>query len=101
MTLRSDRLHIRLSHGPGGQLLWNATKTSLAKSSQEPASTACPQFTQCVFYDDHRGRRILYEADLDRDEFRYILECDQERRMVFPTLRAAVFCLVGCIDRNE
>jgi hypothetical protein len=53
-----------------------------------------------VFYDDHRGRRILHEVELHRDEFRYVLECDQERQ-VFPTLQAAVFCLVGCIDRNE
>ena len=53
-----------------------------------------------MFYDDHRGRRILHEVDLDRDEFRYVLECGQEKQ-VFPTLRATVFCLVGCIDRNE
>lgn len=53
-----------------------------------------------MFYDDHRGRRILYEVDPNRDEFRYVLECGQEKQ-VFPTLRAAVFCLVGCIDRNE
>jgi hypothetical protein len=53
-----------------------------------------------VFYDDHRGRRTLYEIDPNRDEFRYVLECGQEKQ-VFPTLRAAVFCLVGCIGRNE
>jgi hypothetical protein len=62
-----------------------------------------------VFYDDHRGRRILYEVNPFRDEFRYVLECSSNddqpdanaQRLVFPTLRAAVFCLVGCISRDE
>jgi hypothetical protein len=61
-----------------------------------------------VFYDDHRGRRILYEVGPDKDDFRYVLERrvdDQPsrdaQRLTFPTLQAAVFCLVGCIDRNE
>ena len=61
-------------------------------------------FHRCVFYDDDRGRRLIYEVNLDRDEFRYVLECsndDHLQRLVFATLRAAVFCLVGCINRNE
>jgi hypothetical protein len=92
---------IRLNSSRDGQLIWNSARSTPARLSEESAAETRSQFTQRVFYDDHRSRRILYEVDLDRDEFRYILECDQERQMVLPTLRAAVFCLVGCIGRNE
>jgi hypothetical protein len=51
-------------------------------------------------FTSRRGRRILYEVNPNRDEFRYVLECGQEKQ-VFPTLRAAVFCLVGQITRDE
>src|SRR5262249_13637282 len=63
-------------------------------------SVSHDHFHRCVFYDDDRGRRLVYEVNPDRDEFRYILERDQQRQ-IFSTLRAAVFCLVGCIDRSE
>jgi hypothetical protein len=62
-------------------------------------------FDRCGLYDDDRGRRLIYEVNPNRDEFRYVLECDQPggdvQGLVFPTLRGAVFCLAGCISRDE
>jgi hypothetical protein len=95
---------IRLSSSRDGQLIWDSARSTAARLSEESAAETRSQFTQRVFYDDHRGRRLIYEVNLDRDEFRYVLECsndDHVQRLVFPTLRAAVFCLVGCINRNE
>ena len=91
---------IRLSSSRNGQLIWNSARSTTARLSEESAAETRSQFNQRVFYDDHRGRRILYEVDPDRDEFRYVLEYDQTQ-LVFPTLRAAVFCLVGQITRDE
>jgi hypothetical protein len=106
---------IRLIPGPDGQLLWKlacspqrSAVTPSQRLSEELTDKKFSQFIRRVIYDDGRARRIIYEVDTEADRFRYILERsnpDEPRagmqRLVFGTLQQAVFCLVGCINRNE
>jgi hypothetical protein len=104
---------IRLIPGVDGQLLWKLGGSPAGSVSTPPrrltaalADKKPSHFSQRVFYDDGRCRRIIYEVD--GGLFRYVLERSKDdqngggiQRLVFPTLRAALFCLVGCINRSE
>ena len=102
---------IRLQAARDGQLHWAPVwKESRCEdvqvvdcNCQEKKLSGCQRK---VFYDDGRNRRLICEVDFEKDCFRYVLEKDGQRagtvqRTVFPTLQAAVFCLAGCISRNE
>jgi hypothetical protein len=103
---------VRFIPGPRGQLLWKLACSPLQSKIAQSGGSADQRFSRfskhSVIYDDHRSRRIIYEVDPERDLFRYVLERSRDdqdgggaQRFVFPTLRAAVFCLVGCISRDE
>jgi hypothetical protein len=100
------RYQIRLVPAPDGQLRWapaSRDADGVEQNHQQKNPSGCHRK---VFYDDGRGRQIIYEVDFERDCFRYVLERDDHndgkvQRLVFPTLQAAVFCLAGCINRNE
>ena len=50
-----------------------------------PAEVASKRDLAAILCDCGSGRRILYEVDPDRDEFRYVLEYDKTQ-LVFPAL---------------
>jgi hypothetical protein len=106
---------IRLIPGVDGQPLWKlgcsppgSVSTPSRRLTAALADKKRSHFSQRVFYDDGRARRIIYQVDPERDQFRYILECSNDDQpggcvqcLVFGTLQQAVFCLLGCINRNE
>jgi hypothetical protein len=98
----SNPLTIGLCIRRDGKLL---LKPAACPSPSLSATQGNTRFSQLVFYDDERGRRLIYELNPERDEFRYILEYDQPggnvQRLVFPTLRGAIYCLANCVSRDE
>ena len=99
--IKTPQYQIGLSPAPDGQLRWALKARELPCDDLQVSGekkNSGPRRT--IFYDDGRNRRLFYEVDFERDSFRYVLEKD-DQRTVFPTLQAAVFCLAGCISRNE
>jgi len=100
------RYQIQLLPAPDGRLFWAAGESRgdlLVDGSHEKRDYG---LKRKVFYDDGRGRRLTYEANFEKGSYRYVLErADHHdgkvQRTIFPTLQAAVFCLTGCISRNE
>jgi hypothetical protein len=100
---------IQFLPGPDGQLRWVPAAREFRRDDREAIDHQEKKngsSERKVFYDDGRGRRLVYEVDSERDSYRYVLEKDDQsaggvQRTVFPTLHRAVFSLSGCVSRNE
>ena len=96
--------HISFTQDNHGQLL---PLPSVPHPNTQAVSKTT-SFTRIVFYDDQRGRRVLYELDPDHDQFRYVVECSNTNqtttspeRLSFPTLKQALYALASSVLRNE
>jgi hypothetical protein len=100
MQPNATSYQIRLASAPDGELRRAPVLKELPQCCRDFQGHDVKHYRQKIIYADGRHRRLIYETNSVHGRCRYVFERDGQRT-VFATLRMAVMCLAGCIDRNE